>query len=831
MRRPLVAFRFDARDGVFANLFLARVAQRLAAAPAGSGLLVERRPPAVDATLVTEPALARALARCRDGLPGTIASVDRSKPGTEAVPSGFAFLTAVGTEGAHERDDVSDTEPAGPARLAMASTPPTWVQSHWFADGAGRLRVWTRIALAPSEPLDLAPALALAERLRAASGAPVGLVVRRPHAWRRREWRRGELARLRAGPPLLLAPAAASALFPEAGGEGTGEPPPVATVVLGASGSGKTSYLAALAAGRIGAGDRVVAIDVHGDLAPAIVARLAPAARARVVAIDAAAPLDQLVGIDVLGAAEDVTSARGPEDLVAALERLSGDGAERRWGFRLERLLDAFVRLALEEEGTLVDVAELLTDDRRREAARLATRSPELARFLDEVVGLLRRNPEYLQSAAARVRRVLADPRLALLVAPPDGGIPAAELLAAGSSILLRLPFPVLGPAAAEYAASLLATRLYLTLVRRGTAGAPAKRTWFVVDEAHLLAPRLLVEAVTDGRKFGIVAVVASQYPERLAPELRAAVAGAAGVHLLFRTPAAAARTSGAWVGLAAVESASVLPSLPPGVAVAARAGAPPRFLSIPPLRPAREPWTACVARTSARWALGTELEAGERELEEALWSVLNGPPSGAIGPAASGAVSHDDGISHEILRELARRGYLTSEAPPVVSPAGRRYLGLDRATGATSESAEHRRLLYEAQRIFALHQERLEVVRQGRFDARLPDGRLVLEIARAASPSERLEQLEQRRATWAWRCFGGRDVHVEAEVTGADRPERIRRGLAKARARGAAVVFVVGDPRRARRVRAQLGRAGARPPEAYVWTIPEWRSAAAPRT
>jgi hypothetical protein len=62
--------------------------------------------------------------------------------------------------------------------------------------------------------------------------------------------------------------------------------------------------------------------------------------------------------------------------------------------------------------------------------------------------------------------------------------------------------------------------------------------------------------------------------------------------------------------------------------------------------------------------------------------------------------------------------------------------------------------------------------------------------------------------------------VYVEAEVSGALRPERVRHGWTKAAGRGVFVLFVVGDAMRARRVRAALQRAGVPRDRAQVWTL-----------
>ncbi|MFY9717341.1 MAG: hypothetical protein WAK40_05345, partial [Thermoplasmata archaeon] len=195
----------------------------------------------------------------------------------------------------------------------------------------------------------------------------------------------------------------------------------------------------------------------------------------------------------------------------------------------------------------------------------------------------------------------------------------------------------------------------------------------------------------------------------------------------------------------------------------------------------------------------------------------LPGPPIGAE-------------LLADRIRPLERGGYLRLGPDGVrLSPAGERRLGLGAPTGAVRETAEHRALLLGAFRIFARRGHRLEIVRQGRFDTRLPDAlfRQVPARLRQGSPEALAQALDRLRRGWAWRFFQGRDVHLEAEVSGALRPARIRHGLAKATARGAFALFLVSDDRRATRVRATLRRLGAGVDVAQVWTL---RAAAAAR-
>ncbi|MFI5038209.1 MAG: helicase HerA domain-containing protein, partial [Solirubrobacterales bacterium] len=434
-------------------------------------------------------------------------------------------------------DDLPPFPAASPRRLGPSgSSTRVALQAHALSAGHGDVALHVRVrVVALRGELDGAFASA-AIRLAGRFGPPdLGAATLAPQfagPLRRREWESGALRRLRSPEPFLLKPrdlarllAASVPATPGAAGSLERH-----LVVFGSSGSGKTGYLARLCLGEIRAGRAVVVFDVHGDLSALLFSRLDVSEKERTVALDAGGAEGTPVGIRVLGAAPPGHREREASHVVAILRRLSSEGSELYWGFRLERIFDSFVRLAQEEGGGLGTVLSLLTDPRRRETARLATRRPELARFLEELPALERRNPEFLWPAASRLSKLALDRRLAALLDPPELGLPVESLLSCGRSLVLRLPIGELGPEVSGLAASLIAGRVYLALSARASVPTPPTVT-LVVDEAQALSPRLLSEILSEGRKFGVGLVLATQYPERLSPELRSGAAVRAGFH------------------------------------------------------------------------------------------------------------------------------------------------------------------------------------------------------------------------------------------------------------------------------------------------------------
>ena len=721
--------------------------------------------------------------------------------------------------------------------------PDGWLgsQTIWFRGTDGGIAVARRFRAASPTRAELErrlPALeaGLAEEWADATQVPA---VASPAPFgARRDWRRGTL-RTFPGAAWVRVAFGGLARTAEVRRTGTdGEPAGLAghRIVFGASGAGKTTYLAREAARHAARGGALVVIDLHGDLAPEIVARLGPRDRERAIAVDASQ--SPVPGVAAL-ASGAVPEDRAAAHLVAALKRLSPDGTDVHWGFRLERIFDSFVRLVQESGGSLTDLYALLTEPDRRDAARLATRRPDLARFVEELGPVVKRQPDFLWSAATRLSKIVLVPALKELLAPPDGGLDVESLLEERRVLLVRLPFALLGPEAAAFAGTLVLARAYLGLAARRCSATARAPILFVLDEVHSFAPRLVAELLTESRKFGIRAWVATQYPDRLAPELRSAAGGALGDVVTFAVPHRSAGSIGEWVGLPPEAAERGLPLLPPGHGarldrelglVRSLAPAPPGPTQV------EERWREAVGRTRSEFGIasesppsGTSEEAATERLllailaaseegrtldrEEAVGRVqgLPGPPT-------------DPDLVRSVWTRAVDQGLLEEAGPGRrrLSAAGARRLGLTSPTGAVRESDEHRRLLLTTFRLFARRGYRIEILRQGRFDTTLPDAILrQLPGAPGRSPRELSEAIETARRGWAWGFFGGRDVHVEAEVSGALRPERIRHGWRKADARGAFALFVVGDAARARKVRSTLRELGVGRDRAQVWTLP----------
>jgi len=745
-------------------------------------------------------------------------------------------------------DRTTPTDVLAPVCDLLPPGLPYWVgaQTHWTvgSDGKVWMTVRGRIAATTPEALRALESALEVHLRRVANPEPsVDLVVRKIRPWGHllRAWSSGARPRWRIVRPHRLRRELVGLATPFPLGPDLHDEPRLRhAVVLGASGSGKTAALAHLAREALADRRAVVLFDVHGDLAPRVVSGLPPGIRDRLIGIDVVGTPAAIPGLSVFGPVPMADREALVAHLVAAFKRLSTENGETFWGFRLERLFETFLHVVQEQGGDLVDLWSLLTDPRRRDAARLTTERPEVVLFLEELDGIVRRQPEFLWPAASRVAKVVGSPLLTALLAPRERSVELGPRLREGESAIWRLPMGELGPEGVTFAVTLLLTRIYLEEVRRAAREEPTDdlRVLFVLDEAHLFPARLLSEIIAEGRKFGLGLIVATQYPARLAPELRDALTGAAGTVYLFRVPWASAVATGAWAGLGPDTAQNILPSLPPGWAMMSSTGsrADRRLVGMPPAPPSDLlGWQELVRRTTAGYGSpvpyrdGTAARSSDSLEEDLLLGLVALEAEGGITTRPRLFRWLDEGdvfdpvLGLQTLETLERRGWVRANGEGLLlSPAGADRVGLTARTGARPESAEHRALLVAALRIFARHHERLEILRQGRFDTRLPDGRVTVlpRDHRRWGPADLANYLDRRRGEWMWRAFGGRDVQVEAEVSGATRRERIERDWAKARDAGAFLLCLVGDAGRARSVRRFLTRVNVPRTRAMVWTL-----------
>lgn len=308
------------------------------------------------------------------------------------------------------------------------------------------------------------------------------------------------------------------------------------THVLGPTGVGKSTLLAALAIQDIAAGRGVVVIEPKGDLIADILGRIPKHRQADVVLLD---PSEETttVGLNPLagGAAELVS-----DGVMAVFRGLYRDYLGPR---TTDVLHAALLTLAKSDHSTLVALPLLLSDARLRQELTAPVRAdlalgpfwawyealsdPERSQVIGPVMNKVR--PFLLRE---RVRHVLGQAR-------PRFDI--AEVFTKNKILLVPLDRGTLGSETAALLGSLVVAGLWQAAQARSSV-VPAGRhpVSLIIDEFQdfLHLPTDLADVLAQARGLGLGLTLAHQHLAQLGPAVRAAVLANARSRICFRLSA-----------------------------------------------------------------------------------------------------------------------------------------------------------------------------------------------------------------------------------------------------------------------------------------------------
>jgi energy-coupling factor transporter ATP-binding protein EcfA2 len=317
------------------------------------------------------------------------------------------------------------------------------------------------------------------------------------------------------------------------------------TLVLGATGTGKSTLLSLLARAHVDRGQPFALLDLHGDLFTHVSDWLAAVGVRGVTRIDFTRPAT-LPSWNPLAAMPDVDVGRQVDLLVGVLKRLyaSETASSWAWGVKVEELTRYALRAAIESDVpcALADLRGFFLNPAYRAAvlasASIETRAYFLARFGAReqmyVSAVLNKLEPFLGSAA--VQRFLgADGTRVDLLGVMDRG---EILLVNCAKGYLGLTADVIG--------RLLVNALQVAALRRERLAYASRRPYaLLLDEGHALAAveSGLEDFLVAARKYRVAVTLAAQGLSLFPPAFRPHLLGNTGRQFFFRMPYGEART------------------------------------------------------------------------------------------------------------------------------------------------------------------------------------------------------------------------------------------------------------------------------------------------
>lgn len=309
--------------------------------------------------------------------------------------------------------------------------------------------------------------------------------------------------------------------------------------LVGRTGTGKSSMLAAMARGIAARGEGMVVLDPHGVLVERIAQELPAGALDRAWLIRAGDP-SAAVAINPLAADTENSRAIAIQDVCAMFAPLFDPAQQGIVGPRFEERCGMALRTLAALRGnrtSLLDVPTILGDQTLQKAALTqVTDSRIIAWWTNEARN--RASQEYADLVAwttSKFERFLASPAISAALGTGGRAFDPLDAMSENRIVLVDLSKAQLGETASRLLGFLYLQMFWTAALRRGS-GVPFT---VLVDEAQSLSSGALTQMLAEGRKFGLSVVVAHQHLQQLDDHLRAALDGNAGTIFAFRSAVA----------------------------------------------------------------------------------------------------------------------------------------------------------------------------------------------------------------------------------------------------------------------------------------------------
>lgn len=284
--------------------------------------------------------------------------------------------------------------------------------------------------------------------------------------------------------------------------------------VLGASGSGKSTFLLHSMIQDMAAGHGFALLDPHGDLAEALLDHL-PEHRIKDVVWFNPADTEFPVGFNILRAHSEIEKNLLASDFVAIFERLSSS-----WGDQMTAVLGNAALALLESQrgGTLCDLKRFLIEKNFRDRFLEGVHDPEVVYFWKREFPLLRGTTQ--GSLLTRLSGFLRQSMIRNMVAQDGERFDVAKLMDEGKIILAPLSQGLIGQENSWLLGSLLVSRFYQAALSRQARGETERRPFYLyLDEAHHFVTPSIASILSGTRKYGLGLILAhqelDQFPSR----------------------------------------------------------------------------------------------------------------------------------------------------------------------------------------------------------------------------------------------------------------------------------------------------------------------------
>ena len=284
-------------------------------------------------------------------------------------------------------------------------------------------------------------------------------------------------------------------------------------LICGKTGTGKTNLLRLIIGSLDAAEGNVVLFDPHGQLSDWTIANVKNKDTVFLSGKSYSGSYDKNTGINVIGSMNSeeaaILSSSWLREVLSSEDALS----HGTWGPRLEVMFGPVLIECIKSQNdlTLQDFQSIVSDKSRLIDIIEKTGKEELVNYLKSQSGDRKAWMDLVASAMNKLLPVLESSfSRNLLSSHINRSLNLDKILATYKSLIVPdLNESITGVSGYKIASVLLLARIWSTLLRKGVE---KRKTYIVIDEAHLFPEKILTTLLSEGRKYGIVLILSYQY-------------------------------------------------------------------------------------------------------------------------------------------------------------------------------------------------------------------------------------------------------------------------------------------------------------------------------
>ncbi len=313
--------------------------------------------------------------------------------------------------------------------------------------------------------------------------------------------------------------------------------------VIGKTGSGKTTVLENMVIQDIQHGEGLAVVDPHGDFAAAVLDFVPPERVNDVIYFDPS-EADFPIAFNVLETVSPDDPRFAQEKnlvssgLVGVFKKLWADS----WGPRLEYILRNTILALIDTPGnTLLGIMRMLVDKEFRARIVANIRDPVVKSFwVDEFAQYNERfRSEAISPIQNKVGQFLSSSIIRNILGQPKSTIDLREVMDQGKVFIMNLSKGKIGEDNAALLGAMMITKIQLAALDRARMPEEQRRDFYLyVDEFQNFATESFAAILSEARKYRLNIIMAHQYIEQMAEEVRDAVIGNVGTMVCFRVGA-----------------------------------------------------------------------------------------------------------------------------------------------------------------------------------------------------------------------------------------------------------------------------------------------------